>query len=79
MNQLTFVFSYADMCLLFYDTFERYSFTMGKVGHVNIYPKLLLHYLSVVHIGVYYLHVVAYSVTFFFFVGLGSEDNYVCG
>ena len=81
MNQLTFVFSYTYMCLLFYDTFERYSFTMGKVGHVKIYPKLLSHYLSVVHIGVYYLHVAAYSVVsyFLFFVGLGSEDDYVCG
>ena len=46
MNQLTFVFSYTYMCLLFYDTFERYSFTMGKVGHVKIYPSML-HYLSV--------------------------------
>ena len=25
------------MCLLFYDTFERYSSTMGKVGHVNLF------------------------------------------
>ena len=81
MNPLTFFFSYTYMCLLFYDTFEKYSFTMGKVGQVKIYPKLSLLYLRVVHIGVYYLHVAAYSLVsyFLFFVGLGSEDDYVCG